>query len=115
MTNDEINEKVARRLGAKRLVAEGHDCGDHYHDHWELTHEWNYRKYAKFLPNYCEDLKAAWEIAEKNAVINSWWCFTIHAYLGGWVAGWSDRDGSWRNKTDSDTAPMAICLAFLKM
>lgn len=88
MTNQKINKAIAKKLGRSPL---------------------------RPVRPYCTDIGCAWDIVEDKAVLVDWWCFTVHAYLGGFVAGWSDRNDDWLHKTHADTAPMAICLAFLKL
>lgn len=81
MTNQEINEAVARKLGY------GTPTGN-------------------ALPNYCTSIAAAWEIASHCAKFSvfkepdnyQWYC-----------------DMNKQKVIKGDTAPMAICLAFLKL
>lgn len=104
MTDFEINQMVALRLGwkikkwrgsGKYWFAPGHDSPD------------------IFLPKYCTDIKAAWEIVEKlvndhcTVSLNMTWRFGKPAYQGSIYVGGAGEI--------SDTAPMAICLAFLKI
>lgn len=98
MTDLEINQAVAKKIG-----------------------DWS--GCAETLPDYCNSIKAAWEIVEKERM------HVIPVNNGQWYAntGEIDRNGSdewyWgRNAFDeeykdfiADTAPMAICLAFLKL
>ncbi len=87
MTDQELNEAVARKL------------------HGEEWRMWS-------AEDYCHSIEAAWEIVEKlhagGTEINlSWmsgipWEFTIHK-------NFEDYEG------EADTAPMAICRAFLKL
>lgn len=82
MTDAEINEAVARKLGI--------DLGN-------------------LKPReYCHSIEAAFEILHK---FKSW---TIGKHWeGGFVC--LLMDGSKPIKAEADTAPMAICLAFLKL
>jgi Phage ABA sandwich domain len=100
MTNQEINEAVARKLG------------------WtydEKFQDWgNPQDEKMLLPDYCGSIAAAWEIVEhvklpmqlgNNCVVkgSEWYCF------------WWDNKNNREYREHADTAPMAICLAFLKL
>lgn len=96
MTDQEINEAVARKLG----YIECKCC---------TPKEWLTLEYSHcLLPDYCHDIKAAWEIAEKHkgdmsiTKQNGKFCCEIYIPSYQWNA-WAD------------TAPMAICLAFIKL
>ncbi len=86
MTDQEINEAVARKLGASYC-----DC--------------------KFLPhaiehkNYCTSIAAAWEIWDHFNEMA-----TLTKLNGLWVLDYGRKF-----VVNADTAPMAICLAFLKL
>lgn len=98
MTAQEINEAVARKLGIELTPCPIMDscscCGPQ---------------------NYCTDIKAAWEIVEVLPGFQimyigifdgpSWRCITRHNLSGEFIS----------YQYDADTAPMAICLAFLKL
>ena len=99
MTNQEIDEQVARKLGHPSEV--GCDCGD------SICNE----QWQKVPPkNYCTDIKAAWEIVDKMP----WFCLSKDE--GDKWSVW-DMPGTEEAETicSADTAPMAICLAFLKL
>ena len=105
MTNTEINEAVARKLG--------------YYGRIDFTSE--HPMYP--IPDYCSSIQAAWEIPGLESVVrleNGRW----HARFGSgatnmtyYEIGIYDDDES--PFTDhvafADTAPMAICLAFLEI
>lgn len=83
MTGAEINEAVASRLG------------------------WTY-----FQPDYCHDIKEAWEAVEVVA--------KEAERKGGGPLINICYDGQWHVSigvivVQADTAPMAICLAFLRL
>lgn len=96
LTNQEINEAVAQKLGymhcADDLWAKG-DCD------------------PDVVPDFCGDIAYAWEVLAKvesdgsnislqhrrDAIRDGWSCVIDEALA------------------DADTAPMAICLAFLKL
>jgi hypothetical protein len=95
MTDQEINESVARKLG------------------WEVPGygtERSIKELFKCVPDYCHSIEAAWEIISKNEGL------ILHKY--------PFRRPHWRScvirendeaDAEAATAPMAICLAFLKL
>jgi len=109
MSPEEINEKVALKLGAMKLKE--CNCGDPYDDHWELTHEWNYRKFVKRLPDYCRDILAAWEVVKylRTQPLRVLFLFVVvlkhEPPIGDDPLMWFIEKGS----------PRDICLAFLKL
>lgn len=102
MDDNELNALVARGLGWTNPKGpkcggprEGHDHGDFYACY-------------EVGPDYCHDIKAAWEVVE--------YCQTKddNFYLD-----WEDKP-IWTcqlgiAEAKADTAPMSICLAFLKL
>lgn len=92
MTDQEINETVARRLGK-----------GHIQDGWEKV---------CVIPDYCHSIAAAWEIVEyctENDI-----AVILDIRDGGSYCNFSgDEVGD--NIAEADTAPMSICLAFLKL
>lgn len=87
MTDSEINEAVVRKLG----------LGD--------PHE------MFVIPPYCNSIEAAWEIVEKI----EWFCLQKEHDGSGWTV-WDMAGTEEANLiVTADTAPMAICLAFLKL
>jgi len=100
MTDEEINISVARKLGWKEC--DGHEL-------WPK--------------NYCHSIEAAWEVVEQpglfvevNKKLNRKFgeekIWTTY-YCTLWKDGEFD-DGKVYS-VEADTAPMAICLAFLKL
>ena len=91
MTDQEINEAVARKLGTFQE-------GALYYD----------------LPDYCHSIEAAWEIVESEKGKHF---FEIHETPEGWIAIFCPVVGTWKQMTrgEVDAAPMAICKAFLKL
>lgn len=90
MTPTEINEAVADKLipGNKFRGAGG---------------------YGYAGPNYCTSIEAAWEV-----VFSLGRGFSISREKNNeWVCSFIKKDQMWVGK--SDTAEMAICLAFLKL
>ncbi len=94
MTDQEINEAVARKLG------------------WKRKAEWEYDTLSSCSapPDYCHSIQAAWEMVDKMPP--SW--SLIRRDDGKFVCtfiGPKGLDGGGAH----NTAPMAICLAFLKL
>lgn len=86
MTPQEINEAVARKLG------------------WSGFHHAPMQEPAP--KNFCGSIAAAWEIVEK--LLSEDHAIRLYGRQGFTVNidGWEET---------ADTAPMAICLAFLKL
>ena len=106
MTNQEINEAVARKLG-----------WGFEDNHWYPVHIPEKPAYrTKHLPTFCTSIAAAWEILE---ALPKWEIkrdgTTVIVYL------WDKTTQDGFSQTEhfqgiaADTAPMAICLAFLKL
>lgn len=97
MTDNEINDAVARGLGWKIL---GPEFGG-----W--MREGKHQEHRQHIPDYCHSIAAAWEIVDK---IPAWDLVAMDGeiqarlYLNGKT-----------EMANADTAPMAICLAFLKV
>jgi hypothetical protein len=89
VTYEEVNIAVARKLGHNDAPGMG----------------------FPYSTDYCHDIKAAWELTEKIPHCT--------LYRGGdiwWKCSWLQTDGSSTTPwVHADTAPMAICLAFLKL
>lgn len=105
MTDQEINEAVAKRLGWIKtdLTSVGL---------WKQPGSTDDQGvYLRDLPDFCNRIEAAWEMAEKI----EWFCLEKN-HDG---SGWSVYDMAGTEEAtlicESDTAPMAICLAFLKL
>lgn len=107
-TNQAINEAVALKLGWTLEISN--------HDN---KRRWNNQTGFVFseLADYCTDIAAAWEVVEKMAseerVIQlvyvekfKRWFFTI---------GNRTEKSQFDGQAEADTAPRAICLAFLKV
>ena len=104
MKEREINEAVARKLGWKNHDrtceqptpgASIYTHGDHWYQKGCFCRE--------KMPDYCHSIAAAWEIVEKYKFRLS------PVNETEWVAQ------GMGNMVKADTAPMAICLAFLKI
>lgn len=85
MTDQELNEQVARKLG-KGHIQEG----------WEKV---------CIIPDYCHSIAAAWEIWDHFHEMA-----TLTKHEGKWMLDYGRRF-----RIVADTAPKAICLAFLKL
>lgn len=99
-TKHEINEAVARKLGIPRI---------------EVTPE-SEESFEVKLPDYCGSIAAAWEVVERLHPLHG---ITLVQHLQP-TYGWSCE--MWTARTEEpdftvrvDTAPMAICMAFLKL
>ena len=109
MTDQEINQKVARALGY--VPSQEHP------GYWMAKAERT--GYIHFpLPNYCTDIKAAWEIVEwlyanKVNAVNTGCC--VWKEHKRWYCGIRTENGRNYIQEYADTAPKSICLAFLKM
>lgn len=104
VTNQEINEAVAKKLGGERRILPDAVLQD--------------GTVIKHYPDYCGSIQAAWEILQHNP----------HNPGGGWLVNCSEaKDGhgpygcafqvgpyEWHWEY-ADTAPLAICKAFLKL
>lgn len=113
MTDQEINEAVARKLGW--------NCVCNCHPGPSYSCEcFMYRCEISKPKDYCHSIAAAWEIPNIESL--------IRLRDGRWSARFGDgaSDGSYYEvgiysdydygeMAIADTAPMAICLAFLKL
>lgn len=101
MTNQEINEAVARKLGWKECECEPQYRAEHT----------AYMPGKHIMPNYTGSIQAAWEI------INQFHAVTIGTELREkdcWFCELSPQIGP-RVRVYAETAPLAICEAFLKL
>lgn len=105
MTNKEINEAVARKLGKPIYIRHGIITET-------ITPEmagWQVAKVNGWFHDYCTSIAAAWEVVETND----------NSYPSGIMKVGTKWLPIVRGRTCSeyaaDTAPMAICLAFLKV
>lgn len=99
MIPEEINKAVARKLGWKPSINKKLDRGV-----WKKTGKEDIP--YRLLPDYCRDIKAAWEIVEKMQETHR---IKIEYLLNECQCQIGD------DYADADTAPMAITLAFLKL
>ena len=99
MTDTEINEAVAKKLG--------------YWKNEMIPGRVTYTKGPNTVaptPDFCNSMEAAWELVEKM----EWFCIEKDHNTGAWSV-W-DMAGTEEATLicNADTASMAICLAFLK-
>lgn len=99
MTEQEINEVVARKLGWREQNAD--------------RFPWmNSQGMELPIPEFCTSISAAWEIVDK---IKQTELFALCWHDGFWHCEINCCDGEREIDEESETAPMAICLAFLKL
>lgn len=118
MTDQEKNEAIARKLGWKQVSSGKPGHADLWiHPTNEGASEWD------ALPYY-HSIEAAWEVVEHLKSLNES-CYLVVKYnnqidKGGWAFEfWNPNTIDGINQTRvvalSDTAPRAICEAFLKL
>ncbi len=103
MTPQEINEAVARKLGWYAL--KWRDEPGKHPAWWGLN---QFHQVESLIPDYCHFIAAAWEVVEK--------CFRVK--MEKFSDEWQCELGDGKHGDEfasADTAPMAICLAFLKL
>lgn len=112
MNNNELNEAVARKLGwdfNHKKTCEHLTVGASY---FTFGRHWNHPEYGcrKELPAYSTSIEAAWEILTycyadldlKYALTQNPSTLKVHCLIG-------------YTEISADTAPRAICEAFLKL
>lgn len=110
MTEAEINEAVARKLGWKFQ-------GGTWDEPWKEIVEdpkfpedtYGMRSRCKEPRNYCTSIEAAWEIVEK--IIKGGQQMNLFIHPDGVMVSYKYDE----IVASSKNAPMAICLAFLKL
>lgn len=100
---DAINEKVAKKLGWFKLETPDDSTGYIYG--WKNPH----RELAS-VPNYSRDIKAAWIIVEHISKLQP-----ANFNLCGFLSRYTCDIGNSNSSDAYDTAPLAICFAFLKL
>jgi len=106
MTDQEINEAVAKKLGWEKMQNPA-VIGEGYLTSWK-----NPTSSYGHPPDYCHSIEAAWEIVEK---IKETELFALCFHDGQWHCEINCVDGERPIDQEADTAPMAICKAFLKL
>lgn len=103
-SDSEINEAVAKKLGWKKF--------DEHYQYWippDLAARDKYGDRPSHLPLYSQQIQAAWEVVEKC----EYFCLVKPLNNEKWKCDMGAKNDIiviW-----ADTAPMAICLAFLKL
>lgn len=113
MTDTEKNEAVARKLGWT--------YNQHPYQYWipgDLVARDKYGDRPSRVPDYCSDIKAAWEIVEQ--LKTSYHSLYVNCWNKRWTVWLADDIEYIHNqiaqpKAESDSAPMAIVDAFLKV
>lgn len=129
MTDQELNEAVARKLGWSHSLS-GQKDGELNRNQWTPPGKSRLTVWRD-LPDYCHSIAAAWEIVEKIKVLPlpdkvnsreiSQWEFDLSYYGERWEVNFmQDANGEpWyffeNDEGIADTAPKAICKAFLKL
>lgn len=104
MTDQEINEAVARKLGWDKM----HPCQRH------LSKKVRADFYiAGPPPDYCHSIEAAWEICDFVKQVHPEWQVSLFCVDKDWACIFGTAEKHYAEY--ADTAPMAICLAFLKL
>lgn len=110
MTDQELNEQVARKLGWYAL--KWRDEVSRKPAWWGLSKD---HTVESLVPDFCHSIEAAWEIF--GYASSRYTDLTLVQDNDRWLAffGIWDGQGINRNFSRADTAPRAICLAFLKL
>jgi hypothetical protein len=103
MTDLEINEAVARKLGWVYHEDASPLC-------WEMPI--NSTVYVRSYPDYCHSIAAAWEVVE---FVRGKYAFDLHSSKEKFFVNLSGPTWKQMVSGEADTAPMAICLAFLEL
>lgn len=118
MNDQEINEAVARKLGWIPPTMAKWEQNEHLGEGRPLKHlRWHKKEeYSEVekLPDYCHDIKAAWEVVEYLRKTNTDMRLVYHPPYGS-TESWSCELEAQNFSESADSAPMAICLAFLKL
>lgn len=104
-TKEELNEAVARKLGWQIMIT-----GNIPAIMWR-GNAMNQRE----VPAYSTSIEAAWEIVEKVQNGNPRYRIDLSWMDGKWACRLVTDPTEALKLTFADTAPLAICLAFLKL
>lgn len=107
MTNQDLNEQVARKLGWT-IIEGGRPDEEHYAPFNVMVRGEDKTQYA--ISNYCGSIQAAWIIVEKMRPD-----IVIWDQGNRWIVSRSDFQGIGETLAEADTAPMAIVKAFLRV
>lgn len=100
MTDAEINEAVARKMGWVKHA---------FDDNWSRVRPEGAQIHQPPMIDYCHDIKAAWEVVDW--MINNGHDFNMSCDQDSFGIAWQYDEFI----AEADTVPMAICLAFLKL
>jgi hypothetical protein len=120
VTTAEINEAVARKLGDWEYVPAS-DGSDAYWRRPTLRDDKGRMirpAEFPFLPDYATNIADAWDIVDHLVEKQDVWEVSIHMSGGGRQNGdWcvTITDNGEQHHYDADTAPLAICKAFLAL
>lgn len=104
---DNINEQVAKALGWQQDT-----MGWLEPSGWKAVEGGVMRRGQSKLPDYSRSIEAAWEIVEK--MHEQKMRMGLNKFDGGYTVSF-DQTYSSDGWTDAEKAPLAICLAFLKV
>jgi hypothetical protein len=117
MTNEEINEAVAMKLGHAIVISS--QLGLSIQEPKETV------LVDRQIPPYSTDIKAAWEIVESliaplpdDPDKIPQYDFELNHIDRKWIASFVDQGelhGAYGHQGDAETAPLAICKAFLAL
>lgn len=100
LTPEEINERVAKRLGWKEC-----QCAPEHRE----THK-SYMPSKHTRPDYSRSIEAVWEVI---SLPGYFWTISNMTHM--WFARYTQEGGKVLSASYADTAPMAICRAFLRI
>jgi hypothetical protein len=108
MTPEQINEAVAIRLGWEKVPVPGPTP----RALWIQKGRYGHGDGQYVVPDYSGDIKLAWEIVE-HLRAQQGYALNLKSFTNGvWI---KINAGKIEVKADAETAPMALCLAFLKL
>lgn len=123
MTDQEKNEAIAKRLGWRKST----ELENIWGKAWILEKKDKTPSICYALPDYLNDIMAAWEIVDKFPFIDDGKIKDKLAFQlmrrsknemipeVNWEAGWARYDDCMIVSAYADTASRAICEAFLKL
>lgn len=106
MTDQELSEACARKLGWTY-----NPCSENDRLSTWTKPDGTYGGFKVDCPAYSTSIEAAWKLFESKQFYNGGIAKNI---WGKWVCSWDRGGGDWITEA-ADTAPRAICEAFLKL
>ncbi len=108
MTDQKINETLARKLGWHKGLLDPNSWGKPTDVPGHYLHQ--------ALPDYCHSIEAAWEIVNKIEKDKLGWNLSYDAAVRSYIFRYGPFSiQSNVHESRADTAPMAICKAFLAL